>query len=622
MVSSFSISSQPYSHSPLNNEKRESLKLTKQRNKYIYVYAKADVRMVCRGRAVASLLSRVGKQASSKHKVQEHAGRATTQPAQRNAGFFCSISGWRRHEAGSSIEHTASSTFCSRAVLHFHTTACLSQGLIYNYDSDRPPRLLVVQPRTYPQIILKANLLEALRLASSLEELRGDKAEDGEEKLPPYMLVQSPESGKSKNRRKRVRADAYFGSGTIENVRTQVVGIDSQDGLDAVFVNATLTAVQQRNLERAWGKPVLDRVGLIIEIFGVHAESKEARLQVELAALNFKKSRLVRMQSKDGRSTFGMDCEAEVVSARGRGSGGGRGFISGAGETEIQLQRRRISERRDRLLTMLKEVRRTRSLHRDARKKHGMGSHGNRLPVVAVVGYTNAGKSSLVSALSRSKLYIDDKLFATLDPRSRSVVLPSGQSVILSDTVGFIADLPIQLVEAFHATLEEVVEADFLMHVIDSSAPNAEGQRLAVLQVLESIGVAKEKMQNCTIEVWNKIDLASKSPSDSEGIKLDEIESGDVCLLPEASASGHVSSGEGASDDGETISGVILNEEEEGVEKNEGQDSFEYTSLSWCSDGIPRIGISVRESLGLKDLLDLLDKKIVSGPQPYAEIAS
>ncbi|MCO5602853.1 hypothetical protein L7F22_056992 [Adiantum nelumboides] len=184
--------------------------------------------MVCRGRAVASLLSRVSKQASSKHKVQEHTGRATIQLAQKNAGFLCSNSGWHRHEAGSSIEHTASSTFCSRAVLHFHTTACLSQGLIYNYDSDRPPRLLVVQPRTYPQIILKANLLEALRLASSLEELRGDKAEDSEEKLPPYMLVQSPESGKSKKRRKRVRADAYFGSGTIENVRTQVVGIDSQ----------------------------------------------------------------------------------------------------------------------------------------------------------------------------------------------------------------------------------------------------------------------------------------------------------------------------------------------------------------------------------------------------------
>ncbi|KAI5067597.1 hypothetical protein GOP47_0018125 [Adiantum capillus-veneris] len=587
--------------------------------------------MVFRGRVTATLLLRVGQLASSTPKAGSlllPTTSSTTQLSPRNAGFIRSNGSWRSHHAlffsqkhktGWSIGHAPTITFWSRIVSLFHTTACSSQGLIYNYDSDRPPRLLVVQPRTYPQIILKANLLEALRLASSLEELRGDKAEDDPEKLPPYMLVQSPESGKSRKRRKRVRADAYFGSGTIENVRTQVVVIESQDGLDAVFVNATLTAVQQRNLERAWGKPVLDRVGLIIEIFGAHAETKEARLQVELAALNYKKSRLVRMPSKDGRLTFGMDFEAEVVSARGRGSGGGRGFISGAGETEIQLQRRRISERRDRLLTMLKEVRRTRSLHRDARRKHGMGGHGNRLPVVAVVGYTNAGKSSLVSALSRSKLYIDDKLFATLDPRSRSVTLPSGQSIILSDTVGFIADLPIQLVEAFHATLEEVVEADFLMHVIDSSAPNAEEQRLAVLQALESIGVTKEKMQQCMIEVWNKIDLASKSPSDSNGIKLEEIEGGDICLLPEANVSGQVSSGEVSSDDDETTNGVIL-EEEENAENHKELDASEYTSLSWCSDGIPRIGISVRESIGLKNLLDLLDKKVVAGPKPYAEI--
>lgn len=496
-----------------------------------------------------------------------------------------------------------------------HTTALTSHGLIYSYDSDRPPRLLVVQPRVYPQVVLKANLLEALRLASSLEELRGDDGENGEEKLPPYMLVQSPEFGKSKKRRKSVRADAYFGSGTIENVRVQVVANDSQDGLDAVFVNATLSAVQQRNLERAWGKPVLDRVGLIIEIFGAHAETKEARLQVELAALNYKKSRLVRMPTKDGRLTFGMDFEAEVVSARGRGSGGGRGFISGAGETEIQLQRRRISERKDRLLTMLKEVRRTRALHRDARRKHGAGGHGNRLPVVAVVGYTNAGKSSLVAALSRSNLYIDDKLFATLDPRSRSVTLPSGHTVILSDTVGFIADLPIQLVEAFHATLEEVVEADFLLHVIDSSAPNAEEQRMAVMQVLESIGVSKEKIRDCMIEVWNKVDLASNSSANqTDTLKLNGVESAaDLHLLTSTSVS---------SDDYDMTHNVSVENKDESTKNTETQDTLEYMSLSWCSGGVPRIGTSVVQDIGLKELLHLLDKKVVPGPKPYTEIGT
>lgn len=589
--------------------------------------------MVYRGRFVATLLGLLGRQSStalstpralffneSGLQLQLHNAStlARSEWVLKNAGGErAACPGCRfRHvmPVSSRLElgHSTGVTCWPWLASNLHTTALNSQGLIYNYDVDQPPKLLVVQPRTYPQVVLKANLLEALRLASSLEELRGDKGDEREEQLPPYILVQCPESGKSKKRRKRVRADAYFGSGTIENVRTQVMAIDSQDGLDAVFVNATLTAVQQRNLERSWGKPVLDRVGLIIEIFGAHAETKEARLQVELAALNYKKSRLVRMPTTDGRLTFGMDFEAEVVSARGRGGGGGRGFMSGAGETEIQLQRRRISERKDRLLALLKEVRRTRSLHRDARRKLGMGSHGNRLPVVAVVGYTNAGKSSLVATLSRSKLYIDDKLFATLDPRSRSVTLPSGQAVILSDTVGFIADLPIQLVEAFHATLEEVVEADFLLHVIDSSAPNADEQRLAVLQVLESIGVSKEKMEHCMIEVWNKVDLAAKSPAKSENLKLDGLESTDDHLLPVTNES------EG-SDVDDTTHQIVM-EDAESVEDSQGQDASENLSLSWCSNGIPRIGTSVVEGIGLKDLLHLLDKKLVPTAKPYAEI--
>uniref|UniRef100_A0A0A0KVN1 Hflx-type G domain-containing protein n=1 Tax=Cucumis sativus TaxID=3659 RepID=A0A0A0KVN1_CUCSA len=175
----------------------------------------------------------------------------------------------------------------------------------------------------------------------------------------------------------------------------------------------------------------------------------------------YKKSRLVRVRGLDGRYAFGARGEAEVVSARGRGSGG-RGFISGAGETELQLQRRRILERRNHLYSQIEEVRRTRSLQRASRKRHG-GSNGQHLATVAVVGYTNAGKSTLVSALSDNDLYSDSRLFATVDPRLRSVFLPSGRKVVLSDTVGFISDLPVQLVEAFHATLEEVVEADLLV---------------------------------------------------------------------------------------------------------------------------------------------------------------
>ncbi|KAK6923923.1 GTP binding domain [Dillenia turbinata] len=327
---------------------------------------------------------------------------------------------------------------------------------LFNRDPESPPRLFVVQPRIRPDKLLQAKLSEALNLANSLEEQRDGFFDTDffDKQLPPHLVVQNPAVRSPKS-----RADTYFGPGT-----------------------------------RAWGLPVLDRVGLIIEIFNAHAYTKEAKLQSELAALMYKKTRLVRVRGPDGRYTFGSMGEAEVVSARGRGSGG-RGFISGAGETELQLQRRRISERRIRLLSQIEEVRRTRALQRASRKRHG-GSDGQALATVAVVGYTNAGKSTLVSALSESDLYADDRLFATVDPRLRSVVLPSGRKVLLSDTVGFISDLPVQLVEAFHATLEEVVEADLLVHVLDSTAVDLDEQRSTVLQVLEQIGVPEEKIQS------------------------------------------------------------------------------------------------------------------------------
>ncbi|KAG2695961.1 hypothetical protein I3760_07G036300 [Carya illinoinensis] len=378
-------------------------------------------------------------------------------------------------------------------------------------DTLTPPKLFVVQPRLRPDTLLQAKLNEALCLANSLEEQRDGYFDTDffEKALPPHVVVQNPAA-----KAHMARADTYFGPGTVETIKCGLYGAESKGEVDAIFVNTILSGVQQRNLERAWDKPVLDRVGLIIEIFNAHAFTKEAKLQAELAALTYKKTRLVRIRGLDGRFTFGATGEAEVVSARGRGSGG-RGFISGAGETELQLQRRRILERRNSLLAQIEEVRRTRALQRAARKRHG-GLYGQGLATVAVIGYTNAGKSTLVGALSDSDLYSDARLFATVDPRLRSVILPSGRKVLFSDTVGFISDLPVQLVDAFHATLEEVVEADLLVHVLDCTAPNLDGHRSTVLKVLQQLGVSEEKLQNM-IEVWNKIDYQEEGVDDGEG---------------------------------------------------------------------------------------------------------
>ncbi|KAF3439100.1 hypothetical protein FNV43_RR17375 [Rhamnella rubrinervis] len=381
---------------------------------------------------------------------------------------------------------------------------------ICNRDPTSPPKLFVVQPRLRPDNYLQAKLNEALCLANSLEEQRDGYFDIDffDKEIPPHIVVQNPGA-----RGHKARADTYFGQGTVETVKCHLNAVESKDEVDAIFVNAILSGIQQRNLERTWGKPVLDRVSLIIEIFNAHAYTKEAKLQAELAALMYKKTRLVRIRGPEGRYTFGVAEEAEVVSARGRGSGG-RGFISGAGETELQLQRRRILERWKHLLSQIEEVRRTRALQRAARKRHG-GSNGDGLATIAVVGYTNAGKSTLVSALSDSDLYSDSRLFATVDPRLRSVVLPSGRKVLLSDTVGFISDLPVQLVEAFHATLEEVLEADLLVHVLDCTAPNLDEHRSTVLHVLQQIGVSEDKLKNM-IEVWNKIDYQAEDTNVDE----------------------------------------------------------------------------------------------------------
>ncbi|WCJ32087.1 GTP-binding protein HflX [Euphorbia peplus] len=500
---------------------------------------------------------------------------------------------------------------------------------LFNRDPNSPPQLFVVQPRLRPDTFLQAKLNEALCLANSLEEQRDGyfHSDFFHKPLPPHLLVQNPVFRSSK-----ARADTFFGPGTVDNIRSHLYGVQSKSELDAVFVNAILSGIQQRNLERKWGKPVLDRVGLIIEIFNAHAHTREAKLQAELAALMYKRSRLVRVRGKGGRLTFGSSGEAEVVSARGRGSGG-RGFISGAGETELQLQRRRIIERRNHLLSQIEEVRRTRGLQRYSRRRHGSDHKG--LATVAIVGYTNAGKSTLVSALSNSYLYSDSRLFATLDPRLKSVLLPSGTKVLLSDTVGFISDLPIQLVEAFHATLEEVVEADLLVHVIDSTAPNLDEHRTTVLEVLHQIGVSEEKLSKM-IEVWNKIDYeseemdAKESVEDPDGgsLSVDEDDDDDISADISLEVDDNVGDGkwdlesstgnaDGDYSDEWLLSGdeqeIVgdswlknLSEQQSNTAKNLGLEKYE------ASEG-PHVRTSAITGVGLQELLQLIDERLQDG---------
>ncbi|KAF9587696.1 hypothetical protein IFM89_004528 [Coptis chinensis] len=231
-------------------------------------------------------------------------------------------------------------------------------NFIYNKDPEKPPKLFVVQPRLRSDVALKAKLSEALNLANSLEEQRDGffVGDISEKERPAHVVVQNPVA-------RSINSGTYFGSGTVKTIKCHIDAEETKDEFDAVFINAILSGVQQRNLEasyllfiREWGKPILDRVGLIIEIFHAHAQTREAKLQSELAALMYRRTRLIRLRSLEGKFTFGASGENEVVSARGRGSGG-RGFISGAGETELQLQRRRILERRHYLLSQIEEVR-------------------------------------------------------------------------------------------------------------------------------------------------------------------------------------------------------------------------------------------------------------------------
>ena len=268
-----------------------------------------------------------------------------------------------------------------------------------------------------------------------------------------------------------------FGRGKVEELK----GLIASRDIELVIIDAALSPVQQRNLERAWDCKVIDRTALILEIFGARARTREGKLQVELAALNYQRSRLVRSWTHLERQR------------------GGVGFRGGPGETQIESDRRQIRERIARLKRDLKNVVRTRGLHRAARQRVPY-------PVVALVGYTNAGKSTLFNRLTGADVDVKDQVFATLDPTMRGLTLPSRRRVILSDTVGFVSDLPHDLVAAFRATLEEVAEADLILHVRDISHSETAEQRQDVHDVLAELGM-EDKVNSGLIEILNKTDL-------------------------------------------------------------------------------------------------------------------
>ncbi len=285
----------------------------------------------------------------------------------------------------------------------------------------------------------------------------------------------------------RTRAGMLFGKGKVAELGALIE--EREAGL--VIIDGPLSPVQQRNLEKEWKAKVLDRTGLILEIFGDRAHTREGVLQVELAHLSYQKSRLVRSWTHLERQR------------------GGFGFLGGPGETQIEADRRALDERIQRIKQALVKVVRTRGEHRRARQRLAY-------PVVALVGYTNAGKSTLFNRLTGSGVLAKDMLFATLDPTMRAIALPDGKQAILSDTVGFISDLPHQLVAAFRATLEEVLEADLVLHVRDVAHPESERQAENVRAILGELGVDQPE-QARMIEVWNKVDALA--PDEAEALR-------------------------------------------------------------------------------------------------------
>ena len=285
----------------------------------------------------------------------------------------------------------------------------------------------------------------------------------------------------------QIRPATFIGKGKLEEIAARV----KESGVDLVMFDCALSPAQQRNLEKELGAKVIDRTGLILEIFGRRARTREGVLQVELAHLAYQKSRLVRSWTHLERQR------------------GGFGFLGGPGETQIEADRRLIQERMIRLEKDLESVKRTRGLHRSSRRDEPF-------PVVALVGYTNAGKSTLFNRLTAADALAKDMLFATLDPTMRVVRLPHGARVMLSDTVGFISDLPTMLVSAFRATLEEVIEADVILHVRDIAHEDTEAQSADVSHVLDELGAAADRRERM-IEVWNKADLLA--PDERERLR-------------------------------------------------------------------------------------------------------
>ncbi len=299
-----------------------------------------------------------------------------------------------------------------------------------------------------------------------------------------------------------------FGKGKVAEIGERCVEAE----IDVVVVDDALTPIQQRNLERAWKVKVIDRTGLILEIFGRRARTREGRLQVELARLAYERSRLVKTWTHLERQR------------------GGLGAMSGPGETQIETDRRLLTARVAKLKLELAEVRRTRRLQRDARRR---APH----PTIALVGYTNAGKSTLFNRLTASKVEARDMLFATLDPTVRALHLPDGRPAMLSDTVGFISDLPHELVEAFRATLEAVNEADVIVHVRDVASPDTEAQAEDVRKVLAELEAGADAGQ-ILIEAWNKIDLL---PVEDQGVlkaRAKRVKTGEPAAFPISAVNG------------------------------------------------------------------------------------
>lgn len=281
-------------------------------------------------------------------------------------------------------------------------------------------------------------------------------------------------------------ASTLFGKGQIARLAAAVAANDAE----LVVIDGAVSPIQQRNLEKALGAKVIDRTGLILEIFGERASTREGTLQVELAHLQYQASRLVRSWTHLERQR------------------GGFGFMGGPGESQIETDRRLIRDRIVRLKTELEDVRRTRTLHRRQRQKAPW-------PVVALVGYTNAGKSTLFNRLTGAEVRAEDLLFATLDPTMRAIRLPGHDKVVMSDTVGFVSDLPTQLVAAFRATLEEVIEADLIVHVRDISHPDSDAQAHDVASVLAGLGLSDELKRVPLLTVYNKIDALDVDERDA-----------------------------------------------------------------------------------------------------------